>query len=299
MSTQYSNHRDTPFRRFSTFCWGMAAFGSFGLVSVIAYVSTSGNAGDVETLRATGRDAVKSEVVAAQTALLTDKELEAGKTKQVAPAEVFEKLGTEIKAAPIKSETFVPGSDAFKKQMEALSQGAGDSEGFKLFQEKTCATCHGMDGNRPIAPIYPKLGGQSAEYLLAQMKDFKEGKRTNGQAVVMKPLMEALTDEEMQKLAKWISEQKLEHTPVADHPGAAAYLAKGCIACHGMDAKTPLAPTYPNLLGQNKDYIANQMKDIKSGARNNGTSAVMQAIMTGVSDDEIKVISEWLSTPAK
>lgn len=299
MSTQYSNHRDTPIRRLSTFCWGLAAFGSFGLISVIAYVSTSGDAGDVETLRATGREAVKAEVAAAQSALLIEKDVEAGKTKQVPPAKVFDKLGNEIKSAPSASETFVPGSDAHKKQMEALSKGAGDSEGFKLFQEKTCATCHGMDGNRPIAPLYPKLGGQTAEYLLAQMKDFKEGKRTNGQAAVMKPLMEMLTDEEMQKIAKWMAEQKLEHKSPADHPGAAAYMAKGCIACHGADAKTPLTPDYPNLLGQNKDYLINQMKDIKSGARSNGTSAAMKAIMTGVSEDEIKVISEWLSTSAE
>ncbi|NWK55217.1 cytochrome c [Verrucomicrobiaceae bacterium N1E253] len=299
MTTQYSNHRDTPIRRFSSFCWGLAAFGSFGLVSVIAYYSTSGNAGDVETLRATERLALKAEVEAAQSALLVEKDVEAGKSKQVPPAKVFDRLGNEIKSKPGKSDTFVPGSEAHKKQLEALSQGPGDGEGLKLFQEKTCATCHGMDGNRPIAPMYPKLGGQNVDYVLAQMKDFKDGKRTNGQAVVMKPLMEALSDDEMQKLAKWISEQKLEIELKEDHPGAAAYIAKGCVACHGPDAKTPLAPNYPNLRGQSKDYIVNQMKDIKSGARNNGTSAAMQAIMTGVSDDEIEVIAEWLSTPAK
>lgn len=299
MSNQYSNHRDTPIRRLSSFCWGLAAFGSFGLISVIAYVSTSGNAGDAETLRATGREAVKAEVRASQSALLVEKDIEPGKTKQVPPAKVFDSLGKEIKVAPTASETFVPGTEAHKKQMEALSQGAGDSEGFKLFQEKTCATCHGMDGNRPIAPLYPKLGGQSEKYLLAQMKDFKEGKRTNGQAAVMKPLMEALTDEEMQKIAKWMSEQKLEHTSPAEHPGATAFLEKGCVTCHGADGKSPTDPSYPSILGQNKEYIVNQMKDIKSGARSNGTSIAMKALMIGVSDEDIKVISEWLSTSAE
>jgi len=297
MSTQYSNHRDTPFRRLSTFCWGMAAFGSFGLVSVIAYVSSSGNASDVESVRATGRQEIKAEVAVAQSALLTEKIVEPGQTKQMPPSAVFTSVGSEIKVAPTQTETFVPGTDAYNKQMAAMSEKGGP--GFELFKAKTCVTCHGMDANRPISPAYPKLGGQSAEYVLAQMKDFRDGKRTNGQAAVMKPMMEALTDEEMQTLAKWISEQKVEHTLSEDHAGAAAFMGKGCIACHGADAKTPLMPIYPNLSGQNKDYIANQMKDIKSGARNNGQTALMKGIMAGVTDDEIKVISEWLSTNAE
>ena len=284
MSTQYSNHRDTPLRRFSTFCWGMAAFGSFGLLSVIAYVSTTGDAGDADPARAVDREEIKVEVADAQSALLVEKDIEAGKTKQVPPSAVFATVGAEIEAAPTKTAPEVLGK-------------AGP--GFELFKAKTCVTCHGMDANRPISPAYPKLGGQSADYVLAQMKDFRDGKRINGQAAVMKPLMAALTEEEMTTLAKWISEQNRDEIPTEDHAGAAAFMAKGCIACHGVDAKTPLMPIYPKILGQNKDYIANQMKDIKSGARNNGMTVLMKGIMATVTDDEIEAISEWLSTPTK
>jgi len=297
MSTQYSNHRDTPLRRLSTFCWGMAAFGSFGLVSVIAYVSSSGNASDVESVRAAGREEVKTEVAQTQSDLLTEKVLKPGQSKQVPPAHVFTSVGGKIKAAPTQTETFVPGTDAYNKQMAAMSEKGGP--GFELFKAKTCVTCHGMDANHPISPAYPKLGGQSAEYLLAQMKDFRDGKRTNGQAAIMKPMMAGLTDAEMNTLAKWISEQTREDSSMEDHAGAAAFMAKGCTACHGADAKTPLMPIYPKILGQNKDYIANQMKDIKSGARNNGQTVLMKGIMAGVTDDEIKAISEWLSTNAE
>jgi len=171
MSTQYSNHRDTPLRRFSTFCWGLAVFGSFGVISTVAYLCTSGNAGDVESLRATGREAIKHEVDQAQSSLLTEKDIDDGKAKQVPPAEVFAQVGREIESAPTKTENFVPGSDAFNKQMAAMSEKGGP--GFELFKAKTCTTCHGMDGNRPISPLYPKLGGQSAEYVLAQMKTFE------------------------------------------------------------------------------------------------------------------------------
>ena len=77
--------------------------------------------------------------------------------------------------------------------------------------------------------------------------------------------------------------------------GAATYTAKGCSACHGADAKTPIMPTYPKIAGQAKEYTSQQMKDIKSGARSNGQSAVMKGIMAAVSDDEIQLLSEYLA----
>jgi len=77
--------------------------------------------------------------------------------------------------------------------------------------------------------------------------------------------------------------------------GAAVYTAKGCTACHGADAKSPIMPQYPKIAGQNKEYIAQQLKDIKSGARNNGQTAAMKGVMAAVSDDEIATLAEYLS----
>lgn len=78
--------------------------------------------------------------------------------------------------------------------------------------------------------------------------------------------------------------------------GEALYNSKGCAACHGPDANTPIMPVYPKLAGQNAQYAFNQMKDIKSGARNNGQTAVMKGIVAGVSDEDLKAIAEWLAT---
>jgi cytochrome c len=83
-------------------------------------------------------------------------------------------------------------------------------------------------------------------------------------------------------------------TALATADGATTYTAKGCAACHGADAKTPIMPTYPKIAGQAKEYTSQQMKDIKSGARSNGQSSVMKGIMAAVSEDEIKILSEYL-----
>lgn len=84
------------------------------------------------------------------------------------------------------------------------------------------------------------------------------------------------------------------NTVAAD--GAMLYKTKACASCHGIDANTPIMPTYPKLGGQNADYAYNQMKDIASGARNNGQSAAMKAIVAMVSDEELKAIADWLAS---
>ncbi|EGV52542.1 c-type cytochrome [Candidatus Endoriftia persephone] len=78
--------------------------------------------------------------------------------------------------------------------------------------------------------------------------------------------------------------------------GAALFQSKTCWSCHGKDAKTPIMPMYPKLAGQNADYAFNQMKDIKSGARNNGQTAAMKGVMGLVSEAEMRAIADWLTT---
>ncbi|MBE0369578.1 c-type cytochrome [Pseudoalteromonas sp. MMG013] len=77
--------------------------------------------------------------------------------------------------------------------------------------------------------------------------------------------------------------------------GAALYTAKMCQTCHGAEGKAPIMGMYPKLNGQNKDYLVAQMKDIKSGKRNNGMSMAMKAMVANVSDAEIDAIAEYLS----
>jgi cytochrome c len=54
-------------------------------------------------------------------------------------------------------------------------------------------------------------------------------------------------------------------------------------------------PTYPKVAGQTKGYLVAQMKDIKSGTRANGQSAIMVGIVSQVSDAEMDAIADWLS----
>ncbi len=90
----------------------------------------------------------------------------------------------------------------------------------------------------------------------------------------------------------------VEVAPVVAAAGSGAdlYKSKTCFSCHGADANTPIMSVYPKLAGQKAVYLANQMKDIKSGSRNHGQTMVMKGIMANVSEAEIDAIAEWLAT---
>lgn len=68
-----------------------------------------------------------------------------------------------------------------------------------------CAACHGEDGNKPLAPDYPKLAGQPADYLEKALKDYKSGKRKNP---LMAPQAQNLSKKDMKDLAAYFSSLK-------------------------------------------------------------------------------------------
>ncbi len=89
-----------------------------------------------------------------------------------------------------------------------LSGSAVASEGPTLFKTKTCFSCHGKDAKSPLLPTYPSLAGQNADYAFNQMKDIKEGKRTNGGTAAMKGVMHLVSDKEMRIIADWLATLK-------------------------------------------------------------------------------------------
>nr|VFJ43200.1 MAG: Cytochrome c553 [Candidatus Kentron sp. FW]VFJ60376.1 MAG: Cytochrome c553 [Candidatus Kentron sp. FW] len=79
--------------------------------------------------------------------------------------------------------------------------GIAMADGAALYTAKLCHTCHGPDGNKPTAPTYPKLAGQNAAYLVGQIKDIRDGKRTNGMSAAMKAMVSTVTDEQAKSIA--------------------------------------------------------------------------------------------------
>ncbi|AUB85734.1 cytochrome C (plasmid) [Candidatus Thiodictyon syntrophicum] len=82
------------------------------------------------------------------------------------------------------------------------------ADGGALYKARACQACHGDDAKTTVLPIYPKLAGQNAPYLLEQMKAIRDGTRTNGLSAAMRPLMASVPDEEFQSIAEWLATLK-------------------------------------------------------------------------------------------
>lgn len=64
-----------------------------------------------------------------------------------------------------------------------------------------CASCHGATG-AGLPKQFPRLGGQHADYTLAQLRTFRTGERTN--APMMMTIATKMTDTEMSAVADYI-----------------------------------------------------------------------------------------------
>lgn len=87
----------------------------------------------------------------------------------------------------------------------AIGGFALGADGETLYSEKLCHTCHGMTGNEPILPSYPKIAGQNREYLVRQMQDIKSGARDNGQSIAMRALVSSLSDDDIVAIVDYLS----------------------------------------------------------------------------------------------
>ena len=67
---------------------------------------------------------------------------------------------------------------------------------------------------------------------------------------------------------------------------------QSCAACHGENGDKPLAPEYPILAGQYPDYIAQALRQYKSGRRTNPIMA-QQVELLELSDADMVRLGEY------
>jgi cytochrome c553 len=69
----------------------------------------------------------------------------------------------------------------------------------------TCANCHGTDGRTIEGSAIPSLVGMPKNYMLMQMKAFKDGTRP---ATVMHQITKGLTDQQIDSIANYFAATK-------------------------------------------------------------------------------------------
>nr|WP_240980003.1 c-type cytochrome [Ramlibacter agri] len=81
-----------------------------------------------------------------------------------------------------------------------------DAQVAALMQKAACVSCHGANLSKPIAPNYPKIAGQHADYLFVALKSYKTENnpavgRNNG---VMGAIAKQFSNDELKALAKFV-----------------------------------------------------------------------------------------------
>jgi len=91
--------------------------------------------------------------------------------------------------------------------LEPAKMPGTDFDGEMLYRIKFCLTCHGKEG-RSTTDAYPSLAGQTYLYLINQIKDIRSGARKAGHSNVMKPLVQNLTDREIEIISRYLTDLK-------------------------------------------------------------------------------------------
>lgn len=67
---------------------------------------------------------------------------------------------------------------------------------------QSCIDCHGADGNNPLDPTYPKLGGQYRDYLEHSLQGYRDGNREHA---LMSQQAKDLSDQQIADLSAYFA----------------------------------------------------------------------------------------------
>src|SRR5690606_7621043 len=135
----------------------------------------------------------------------------------------------------------------------------GDAEAGEA-KAAVCAACHGPQGNS-VNPVWPKLAGQHAGYIVTQLQAFKQPAQESPRFdPVMSTQAQMLAEQDMLDVAAYFAAQAIQPgaaDPALVEQGERIYRGgipeKGvpaCIACHGPAGDGNAAAEYPVVGGQ-------------------------------------------------
>lgn len=158
---------------------------------------------------------------------------------------------------------------------------------------QVCVECHGPMGNSTIAD-HPILAGQNARYIYLELRDFKEGRRSDPH---MTPVAAGLSREDMLDLADYFAAQKAEPVafkadPVRVEAGRRKAAEVLCTMCHlgGFTGQNEI----PRVAGQHYAYIVKQLHDFRERRRTNDAGN-MTSVTKGLTDEDILNLGTYIA----
>ncbi len=204
-------------------------------------------------------------------------------------------------AAPASAESASRAAEAALAQLQSVNTLPGDAKAGQA-KAAACGACHGMDGNS-TDPQYPKLAGQSEQYIVSQLMRFKSGTRQNA---IMQGMASTLAPQDMHDVGAYFASQK-RLPGVADEKlasegeklyreGDSGRGIPACMACHGPDGAGNPGWRVPNIGGQHADYVQTQLKAWHDGATwgSDAHAKIMPAISQHLTEQDISAVSSYV-----
>lgn len=197
-----------------------------------------------------------------------------------------------------------PATSAAAKPAAVATAAAVTPGSAKAGQAKAavCGACHGVDGNS-IAPQFPKLAGQSEQYIVHQLNNFKSGKRQNA---IMMGMATPLSEQDMHDIGAYFASQTplpgvadkalVEHGQMLFREGDPTRGIPACMACHMIDGRGNPGAMYPQLTSQHAQYIQATLKAWHDGTTwgSNAHSRIMPAIAKKLDNDDIAALASYI-----
>jgi cytochrome c553 len=139
--------------------------------------------------------------------------------------------------------------------------------------DRSCMTCHGVDGIGNEGIQAPRLAGMEPWYLKRQLEIFRDGIRGKHpqdlEGMEMQPMAAILTDESITDIVGWVGswEYQAAEPTLSGDTSKGSTLYRTCVSCHGDQAQGNQAMNAPALQGQNDWYLVTQLKNFKAGYR--------------------------------
>ena len=199
-------------------------------------------------------------------------------------------------AAPAAEKPAAPAAEAAHSGVKLGDATAGQGKA------AACGACHGMDGNSSD-PQYPKLAGQSEQYIVQQLSNFKSGKRQNP---IMMGMAAPLSEQDMHDIGAYFA-GKSALPGVADQAlvargeqlyrqGDAAKGVPACMACHSIDGRGNPGAMYPQLTSQHAQYIQATLKAMHDGTSwgDDAHAKIMPSIAQKLDEKDIAALASYV-----
>jgi cytochrome c553 len=133
-----------------------------------------------------------------------------------------------------------------------------------------CAVCHGADGSGRPDGTFPKIAGQHASVIAAQLEAIRSGTRPNP---VMRPHVEVLSDaRDVADIAAFVAVMPRDATcetgPGDDLERGARLYGEACASCHGEAGQGDASRAVPRIACQHYRYLLRRARQLAAWGRN-------------------------------